>query len=410
LRSELALSKVSTPRTIRGWKHFADPRAEVMKMRYGLLAGALILGLSAYGCDAPEENPPEPDPVECVITAPEADALVSGSVDVTVGLTGPVTRVELLVNGEVVADETPEEGATELTVSWDTTTVDDGAAELLARVEGETEEVTDESEMVAVVVDNTAPTASIGLERMEVLEGQATVPVAITEEHIAQVRLLDRDDNELATATEGLEEFSWDTTTVESKVHWLRLEVTDAIGNLTESDEVPVVVVNNGYAFDDDEVDYDPSGWVFVPDPFDATVEIDLRMYPQMDLIDADNVVRVITWLTWDPVPGVELGYNIGQGICPHRGLPFYEIGTEPTSEEGEIILDIAWDDLDPDLQRTAIDGDADGYEEGSGVFPYDGDILTRGTFFSHVRPVDPETHEGLELLTTVHFVVIYHD
>ena len=38
--------------------------------------------------------------------------------------------------------------------------------------------------------------------------------------------------------------------------------------------------------------------------------------------IDADNVIRVITWVTWDAEPGVELGYNIGQGICPHRGLP----------------------------------------------------------------------------------------
>jgi hypothetical protein len=381
-------------------------------MRYGLLAGVLFVGLVVYGCDTPDENPPAPEPVECVITAPEADAVVSGSIDVTIGLTGPVTQVELLANGEVVADQAPEADATEITVSFDSTTVEDGPVELLARVQGETEEVTDESETVAVVVDNTAPEASIGLERMSVLEGQATVPVSITEENVTQIRLLDGDDNELAVATEGVDELSWDTTAVESKVYRLHLVVTDAVGNEVESDEVPVVVVNNGYAFDDDEIDYDPSGWVIIPDPFDETVEIDIRQYPAMDIPgveeNVENIVRVISWMTWNPedAPDVELEYSIGQGICPHRGLQYLA----DSNADGEVILDLAWADMDADLQQASIDQDQDGYEEGSGVFPYDGDILTRGTFFGHIRAIDAEDHAGLEVLTTVHFVFIFGD
>jgi hypothetical protein len=332
------------------------------------------------------------DPVECWLVAPEADAVVSETATVRIGYSGPADRFELLVNGEVVAEtqETGTEGIVE--ILWNTTERADGEITAVTRVYGDG--VDGESEPITLIVDNAAPIASLDLERLSVIDGEFAVPVTITEANLVSARLMSN-DVELANITETAGEIPWDTTAVESRLYWVRLVVEDAAGRTAETETIPVVVANNGRRLTPvDEYQYIPGTWV-------TSVE-DTRVSAEMDIpgTEPENIVRVVSWVTWDASTAWTVEFSLGQGFCPHRGIMY----VNEISDTGEIVLDMAWTEVDPELQAAAMALDTD-HPDGAEAFPFNGDPATCGSFFGHVRPMET-TSSDIDI--EINFVFIY--
>ncbi len=347
----------------------------------------LLLFVVAFaGCSGSTE------PVECWIVAPVEGDVVSETAEVRIGFSGPATVFEVLVDGDIVA-EGDDGDATDgvATLEWDTSEHDDGAVEITVRVEGSGSE--HEGEPLDVVIDNTAPEASLDIERMSMLEGQVDVPVTVTEENIAAARLMSG-DTELASVTELDGDFPWDTTTATSGFHSLSLVVEDVAGRSVETSEVLILVVNNAHHLTADEFAYDPGAW--------ASPSGHTRVQAPMAItgLDPENIVRVITWLSWDDSDWT-LDYAMGQGFCPHRGIAYMQ----EESNSGEIILDIAWTELETVFQNAGRAQDPD-HPADAESFPYNGDPATRGNFFGHVNVID--AGGGTDVEIEVNFIFFY--
>ncbi len=76
-------------------------------------------------CETVQPGDPE---VAVVVTAPSPGALVFGEVLVAAGVSGPVTSVEFRVDGSTIGSDATEP----FEVAWDTTSVADGSAQLVA--------------------------------------------------------------------------------------------------------------------------------------------------------------------------------------------------------------------------------------------------------------------------------------
>lgn len=388
----------------------------VMKWSIVVLALSLSVGMCLMGCDNPVDSPDDidPDPVTCTIASPETGDVVSGDVDIRIDFEGPVTLVELLLDGEEIEELVPSEGDSSATIIWNSEDVDDGTVEFVAHVVGDADEgIEDTSDPVEVTVENTEvivddidPVISLDVDRMSILVGEAGLAVSIDEENVVSVRLLDDEEDEvLVEASEESDELTWDTTAVESKVYWIRLEVEDIGENVAETEAIPVVVANNGYVVEQDQLMYD-SVWVIVPEPLDPTLDIHVKVAAPLDVIgsEPDTITRLITWLTWDAeeAEGMSIEYATGQGICPHRGVTYMAA----ESDTGELIIDMAWVEVPTAAQQAALVYDP-AHPEDSSYFPNNGEITTCGAFFGHLAPMDAEDYEGLEFLYTAHFVYI---
>jgi len=348
-----------------------------------------VVALSLIGCAGGTES------VECWIGSLEADSLVFDTVEVEVGFEGPVDQVELMVGGDVVATaEVPADADGTVMVSWDTTAGADGSAELTAHAVADGSDHT--SEAVAVIVDNTAPVVSLDVDRFAMLEGTVELPVTLEEANVASFRLFS-EHGDLMTAEDLSDSISWDTTGADSRAHRLSLEVTDAAGHTATTEAIPVVVINGGEEID---VVYDPSSWIIIPEPFDPTAEVHTR---STALMTDRPVGRIISWLTWDATSDWLIEYTVGQGICPHRGVAYH--GEE--NRDGEILIDLAWTDIEADIQNQSLEFDTD-YPEGGTCYPYNGEITTCGAFFGHIADMEPADHAGQELEVEVHYIFIY--
>lgn len=361
-----------------------------------MLAMAIVL-LAA--CSSGDENAN----IESWIIAPANGDVLSGEVQVQIGFEGPAESVEILVNGEVASTASVGDADGVLEVALDTTSVEDGAAELSARAFAEDTEGL--SEAIDVLIDNVAPIAAIDLEPMEILDGEATISITVDEANIDTIRLLSSHDGELVALTESADSIEWDTTTVESRVHALSLEVVDIAGNTTATDEIPIIVGNNGRLLDQPELEYSPSAWVMIPDPFDPEAEIHTRVIAEQDVAgeDPENIVRVVTWMTWETEDDWAFEYAFGQGICPHRGVAYaYE-----ESDSGLAYIDMAWTEVPASQQEAAMANDGD-HPDDAVTFPFNGDPATCGSFFGHVAALEPESHAGEEISFTANFFFIY--
>ena len=335
------------------------------------------------------------DPVECWIVAPVEGDVVSETAEVRIGFSGPVQHFELLVDGEVAVQADEDAGAEGVaTLSWDTSEIADGNVELTIRVEGPDSE--HQGEPFDVIVDNTAPTASLDIEHLAVLEGQVDVPVTVEEENIAAVRLM-IGDTEVASVTTLDGDFPWDTTTTASGLHSIRLVVEDAAGRTVETSEEQVILINNGYHLTDEDLNYDPGPWVV------AAEHTRIEAFMGISGTDPDNIIRVIMWLTWDGSLGWNLDYAMGQGFCPHRGIQYHH----EESDTGELLMDVTWSELESVFRNAGSAQDPD-HSADSPVFPYNGDPATRGNIFGHINVL--EAGSGTSLDFTANFVFIYGD
>jgi hypothetical protein len=358
----------------------------------------LLVTLAACSSDNGENRA-----IECWIVAPNADEVLSGEVAVQIGFEGPATSIELTANGEVVSSRDPSGADGSLTVELDTSEIDDGVVELGARASSEDGEGV--AEPISVFIDNTAPVVSLDVVAMEIFEGDVEISVSIEEANISSVCLLSDHEGEITSVTEEVETLSWDTLNSESRLHRISLEVSDVAGNVTTTDEIPVIVGNNGLLLDQGELQYSPSAWVSIPDPFDSAAEIHSIVAASQTAAGADPeaIVRVVTWLTWDVEEDWAFEYSLGQGICPHRGVAYdYE-----ESDDGLAVIDIAWTEVPATQQEAALVHDPS-HPEDAVTFPYNADPATCGSFFGHVAALEPESHAGERISFQTSFFFIF--
>jgi len=334
---------------------------------------------------------------------PAAGAVVGGDVAVEVALWGDIAKVEILSGGEVVAEaDVGEDADGTVTLALDTTEMEDGAHDLEVRVTDVDDNHILSLESVSVVVDNTAPVVAITSERLQVVFGPVTLDVEIDEAHVADVKLLDQESEEvLAQADTAVGSLSWDSTQQEDDLYRLALEVTDEAGNVGRVDGFPIVVAYNGQ---DCPVQWIPptevpegesKKWTHVPSNWMTGVEFHTRVMAN----NIPGVRKVITWLTWDGDEDWLLEFAMGQGFCPHRGISYLK----EESRSGEIILEIARDELPDDIvmQFPAAAQDDD-------TFPHNGDPASFGSFFGHIAPMDPADHVNERIPIDSHIVFLF--
>lgn len=349
----------------------------------------LALGLS-IGCGG-DETTPVPEEIHCAILSPAADAVAYDRMSVQIGLEGPVVRVELLAGEAVVAATDVAEPMRSVTLEWDTASAADGAVALAARA-FDAEEREARSEAVTVVVDNTAPVVAMGMDRYALIRGNGPVALAIEDPTLATVRVA----SDLAgvvydgPADPAAPAFDWDTTTVEDRIHRLTVTATDAAGHSATLRDFPVIVANHGEEY---AATYDPSAQVYIPEDY-LTVDFHTRG----SVPTHPGVFRIITWLTWDPAAGWAMQYTLGEGLCPHRGIPF----VTQEGDSGEIVIELSYDMLPSTTVRLFPEE-----VRQPTTFPSNDDPLTFGTFFGHVAPLAPEDHVGQRVPIQMHFVLI---
>ena len=329
--------------------------------------------------------------LEVTISSLTAGDLVHDTIIVLVEFSGAVTLVEIYADGVEVAERNVQDSdGDEVEITWDTTQTADGAVSLVAHAIGDGAEA--DSGAVEVTIDNTAPIADFGIERLTVAQGEITVPLSIEEANLQTIRVANQ-FGDLFASEDSADSFSWDTTTSGDGVYYLHLEVVDTAGNTGQITDFPVVVANNGAEMD---VTYAPDATVSVPADY-ATTEYHTRTTATME----DGVERIISWLTWDAGEGWLMEYTVGEGICPHRGIAFLR----EESRTGEIIIDLARADLPPDITSLFPADD-----QTSTTFPNNGDPATFGAFFGHVDPLEPADHVGESLDIEVHMVFFYEE
>jgi len=333
------------------------------------------------------------DQIACAITSPSDGVIAGGEMDVTVAVSGPVAKVQLLANGLAAAEQAVAPGSNSVTLTWTTSPTPDGPVSLVARAMID-EYIETRSEPVSVTLDNTSPQVFFGeaLPRMNVVSDEIEVPLVIDEANLASIRVIDRESQqELLSSQEIVTSFAWDTTGFEDGIHHLTLVAVDTAGNTGRIDDFPVVVANTGKEVG---FSYVGSNEIFIPENWQE-VEYHLRA----SVTGQAGINRVISWLTWDNADGWTLAYDIGQGLCPHRGISYIS----EQSDSGEIVIDLKRSDLPPEIVSRLPAADQD-----STVFPYNGDPLTFGAFFGHVNPLSPDEHINETLQVGIHFVFFY--
>ena len=360
-----------------------------MSEKMKVVAFVLLAGfVGACGGDGGEY-----DQIACAITSPADGMITGGEMDVTVAVSGPVVKVELLTDGRTAAERTVVPGTDSVTLTWTTSEAPDGPVSLVARALAEGG-IETRSEPVAVEIDNTEPKVFIGAEmtRMNVVAGEVEVPLVVDEANLASIRVIDRESQqELLSSQEVVTRFTWDTTGFEDGIHHLTVQVVDTAGNTGRIDDFPVVVANAG---EEVEFSFIGNSEIFIPENW-PQVEIHLRA----SATSQPGVSRIISWLTWDGAAGWTLTYDLGQGLCPHHGINY----TSQESDSGEIIIDLKRTDLPPEIVSLFPAADQD-----SSVFPHNTDPRTFGAFFGHVVPHSPDEHVNETLPVEIHFVFFY--
>jgi hypothetical protein len=250
------------------------------------------------------------------------------------------------------------------------------------------------SEPVTVELDNTEPQVFFGaaMTRMDVVAGEIEVPLVVDEVNLVSIRVIDRESQqELLSSPDVVTSFVWDTTGFDEGIHHLTVQVSDAAGNTGRVDDFPVVVANTG-----EEVGFSWIGnsEIFIPENW-PQVEIHLRA----SATSKPGINRVMSWLTWDNSAGWALNYDLGQGLCPHRGINY----VSQESDTGEIVIDLSRADLSKEIVSQFPTAD-----QTSSVFPHNTDPRTFGAFFGHIVPLSPDEHINESLAVEVRFVFFY--
>jgi len=275
------------------------------RVNHLLLVGLCAL-LSLAGCG--ESRNGDENTISIAISSPATQTYVNGLVQVTVTVTGAVSRVELLVDDVVVG----ESAVAPFNINWDTSTVGEALYRLraVAYGAGSAQQTSVEHQ---VVVDRTPPTVELaGLTLPYILSGQATLEVAGTDNiELAALRLF-IDGVEQTGCTVDSCQVSWDTLTVADGPAELTAEAVDGAGNVTTTVR-PVVVVNDGTVVS--FTDGAGSGLYTIPANW-AVLELHQKYHFDMPG-GVTELMAIGQWygLDW------QMEVDLGIGFCPDSGV-----------------------------------------------------------------------------------------
>ncbi len=258
--------------------------------------------------------------VTLAITAPSADSLLSGTVQVTVSIDGQADHVVLSVDGRAVAEAPVAAGAA--SVDWDSAAVQDGSHSLSVAASSNGALV-GESEEVAVTTDNSAPVITIdGLERPYVFTGQTTFNVQVEDEHFDSITFsVDGVETDHAEAQPAL--FDWDPTGRQDGAVSISFLARDEAGNSTEFRFDGAVILQGEVV---EFTDGSGAGTFFVPENYQPDMEIDQKFHWNM-AAGLGAMMGVVQWES-EPDDLWNFKFDLGSGFCPHSG-------TLMASEEG---------------------------------------------------------------------------
>ncbi len=293
-----------------------------MKCRVNHLLLVGLCGIiSMAGCSE-NSGDDQHNTISIAITSPETQTYVNGMVVVTVAVTGEVSRVELLVNDQVVGEST----VAPFNLNWDVSSADEALYRLrvVAHGVGDAEQTSSE---VQVLLDRTPPTLDIAdLTLPYIFSGLETIELTSADENeLSELRLY-IDGVEQADCTVESCLISWDTLTVADGPAEISAEAVDAAGNVTTLVR-PVAVVNDGtvQAFSDGA----GSGLYAIPANW---ADLDLHQKFHIDMPSGVTEIMAIgQWydVTW------EMETDLGTGFCPHSGVTLME----QIDEGGQTIL-----------------------------------------------------------------------
>jgi len=293
-----------------------------MKRRVIHLLMVGLCGLwSGVGCSE-KKGEDNHDALSVAITSPQTQTYVNGQIQVTVQVTGEVSRVELLANDQVVG----ESDVAPFNINWDTDAAEERLYRLRAVAYGPADEQQTSPEL-QVIVDRTAPSVELAdLSLAYILSGQQTLEVVASDNgELAELRLL-IDGVEQQGCTVAACQVGWDTLTVADGPAELTAEAVDAAGNVTTLVR-PVAVVNDGTitAF------YDGTGSGLYAIPADWA-DLDLHQKFHFDMpAGTTEVMAIGQWFdtSW------EMELDLGIGFCPHSGVT----QIEQINGGGQIVL-----------------------------------------------------------------------
>jgi hypothetical protein len=210
---------------------------------YGRInAGAAVI--AAAGANTADTQPPT-----AAISSPTGGT-ISGIVPVNVSASDNVgvTRVELLVNGTLLATDT----TTPYGFSWDSAAFAGSTVALVARAYDAAGNSADSAAVTVTVAsialppgpDTTPPTVSISAPPSGTVSGVVTVTVSATDNvGVTRVDLL-VNGAVLASDTTAPYTFNWDTTALAGTTNTLVARAYDAAGNSGDSQTVTVTVAS----------------------------------------------------------------------------------------------------------------------------------------------------------------------
>ena len=171
------------------------------------------------------------------ISAPLGSSTVTGPVPVNVSAADNVgvTKIELLVNGTLVATDT----ATPYAMSWDSTKVANGTASLVARAYDAAGNAANSATVVVnvaniVIADTTQPLVKIGNPiNGSKVNGSVLISVAASDDSgsagISQTLVIN--GKNVATATGGLLSYNWNTRKLLAGTYTVQAVARDVAGN-----------------------------------------------------------------------------------------------------------------------------------------------------------------------------------
>ncbi|WP_395851944.1 Ig-like domain-containing protein [Cystobacter fuscus] len=212
--------------------------------RYGGSASACSTGANDDHDDLVfAVGPPLPDvtPPTAVLTAPASNATLRGTVTMTATADDDigVAKVEFYDGQTLVGTDT----SAPYSVSWNTAGLADGTHTLTAKAYDGVG-LTGTSVGVTVIVDNTAPTASITSPRATYVQGTVQVTATASDnQSIAKVEFYDG-ATLLGTDTTAPYSMSWNTVSAFGSTHTLTAKAYDGVGLTGTSVGVTVIVDN----------------------------------------------------------------------------------------------------------------------------------------------------------------------
>jgi Bacterial Ig domain len=293
-----------------------------MKCRVNHLLMVGLCGIiSMVGCSE-NSGDDNQNTISIAITSPETQTYVNGQVQVVVAVTGEVSRVELLVDGQVVGESV----VAPFNINWDASDEAEGLYRLRAVAYGPADEEQTSAEH-QILLDLTSPSLDFdGLGLPYIFSGTETIElVGADENELAELRLF-IDGVEQPDCTPASCQVSWDTLTVADGPAELSAEAVDAAGNVTTLVR-PVAVVNDGTVVDFS----DGSGTGLYSIPADWAV-LDLHQKYHVDMpAGVTEIMAIGQWydVTW------QMETDLGIGFCPDSGMTY----VEHYDEGGQVVL-----------------------------------------------------------------------